>query len=54
MQPNPEKNAPEIPLDIVKELKSIGYQKTADSPSNQIELWTGNLRDLFIQEKVIY
>lgn len=54
MQPNPEKNAPEIPLDIVKELKTIGYQKTADSPSNQIELWTGNLRDLFIQEKVIY
>jgi len=31
MQPNPEKNSPEIPLDIVKELKTIGYQKTADS-----------------------
>ncbi len=46
MQANPEKNAPQIPLDIVKELKSTGYQKTADTLPEQIELWTGNLRDL--------
>jgi hypothetical protein len=54
MQANPEKNAPQIPLDIVKELKSTGYQKTADTLPEQIELWTGNLRELVTQERVIY
>ena len=56
LQPNPELNAPFIPLDIVKELRHLGYQKNIDNfdRPEMIELWSGNLRDLFKQEKIIY
>ena len=48
----------EIPMDIVRELKSLGYQKhveSIDSHSETIELWLGSIRDLCGKDdQVIY
>lgn len=39
----------EIPIDIVKEIKQLGYQKqieSFDSQNEKIELWTGRIQDI--------
>jgi hypothetical protein len=46
----------EIPIDIVKEIKSLGYQKQIDafdSHTENIEIWMGKIQDLCSKEDLV-
>ena len=49
-------NQRDIPVDIVKELKYLGYQKqleSFDSHSNTVEVWQGSFKELFTKEDLV-